>query len=60
MFGWLREAGGVAEPEMLRTFNCGIGMVAVVDPARAEALAATLEAAGERVYRIGASRPARA
>jgi len=54
VFGWLRDAGGVAEAEMLRTFNCGIGMVAVVDPARAETLAETLAAAGEVVHVIGA------
>ena len=53
VFGWLREAGGIAEAEMLRSFNCGIGMVAVAAPDRAEALAATLEAEGERVAVIG-------
>jgi phosphoribosylformylglycinamidine cyclo-ligase len=53
VFGWLAEAGGVAEAEMLRTFNCGIGMVAVADPARAETLAETLAAAGEVVHVIG-------
>ena len=42
VFDWLRAAGGVADAEMLRTFNCGIGMVAVVDPDRADALAAVL------------------
>jgi phosphoribosylformylglycinamidine cyclo-ligase len=53
VFAWLAAAGGVAEAEMLRTFNCGIGMVAVVAPDRADALAADLTAAGETVYRIG-------
>ncbi len=53
VFAWLRAAGGVSEPEMLRTFNCGVGLVAVVDPARAEAIAAALGAAGDGVYRIG-------
>ncbi len=53
VFGWLAGAGGVAPGEMLRTFNCGIGMVAVVAPDRADALAATLEGEGERVARIG-------
>jgi phosphoribosylformylglycinamidine cyclo-ligase len=57
VFGWLAEAGGVAEDEMLRTFNCGIGMVAAVAPDRADALAATLEAAGEQVFRIGRVAP---
>ena len=57
VFGWLREAGGIAEAEMLRSFNCGIGMVAVAAPDRAEALAATLEAEGERVAVIGRVEP---
>jgi phosphoribosylformylglycinamidine cyclo-ligase len=38
---------------MLKTFNCGIGMVAVVAPERAEALADVLHAAGEAVTVIG-------
>ena len=53
VFGWLRAAGGVAGDEMLKSFNCGIGMVAVVAPDRAEALAALLAAEGERVSVIG-------
>jgi phosphoribosylformylglycinamidine cyclo-ligase len=53
VFGWLRDAGGVADAEMLKTFNCGIGMVAVVAPDRAAALAEALEAAGQAVREIG-------
>jgi phosphoribosylformylglycinamidine cyclo-ligase len=53
VFQWLATVGGVAEAEMLRTFNCGIGMVVVVDPAGADAVAATLAAAGETVVRLG-------
>jgi phosphoribosylformylglycinamidine cyclo-ligase len=53
VFKWLASVGGVAESEMLRTFNCGIGMVAVVDPAGAEAVAAILAEAGEAVIRLG-------
>ena len=53
VFGWLARAGGIAPLEMLRTFNCGIGMVAAVPPAEAPAVTAALTAAGERVYRIG-------
>ena len=53
VFAWLGDAGGVAEAEMLKTFNAGIGMVAVVAADRAEALAALLAGAGETVHRIG-------
>ncbi|OYU50005.1 MAG: phosphoribosylformylglycinamidine cyclo-ligase [Rhizobiales bacterium PAR1] len=53
VFGWLAKAGGVAEAEMLRTFNCGIGMVIVVEPAQAAAVAALLQAQGETVSEIG-------
>ncbi len=45
IFRWLSEAGGVAEREMLRTFNCGVGMVLVVAPGEADAVLAKL---GER------------
>ena len=53
VFGWLAEAGRVAPEEMLRTFNCGIGMVLVVDAERADVVAAALGAEGERVAVIG-------
>ena len=53
MFRWLRETGGIAREEMLRTFNCGVGMILVVAPDREDALAALLEGAGETVHRIG-------
>jgi len=53
VFKWLAGAGNIAEDEMLRTFNCGIGMVAVVEPAAADAVAARLERHGERVVRLG-------
>ncbi len=53
VFAWLTEAGGIAAAEMLRTFNCGIGMAVVVAADRAEAIAAVLAEHGERVYRIG-------
>jgi len=53
VFSWLAKTGGIAEPEMLRTFNCGIGMVAVAAPAEAGRLAALLEEAGERTVRLG-------
>jgi phosphoribosylaminoimidazole (AIR) synthetase len=50
---WLAETAHIARDEMARTFNCGIGMVAVVAPAAAEHVTAALVAAGERVHRIG-------
>ncbi len=53
VFGWLAREGGVAEAEMLRTFNCGIGMVVVVDAAQAEAVSAALVQAGEAPIRLG-------
>ena len=57
VFGWLREVAGIAEGEMLKTFNCGIGMVLVVAPDRAEALAALLREAGESVHLLGHVEP---
>ena len=53
VFRWLAETANMAEPELLKTFNCGIGMIAVVQADRAEALAALLAAEGETVTRIG-------
>jgi phosphoribosylformylglycinamidine cyclo-ligase len=53
VFRWLAKAGRIAEPEMLRTFNCGIGMVAVVEPRKANAVVAVLEREGETVVRLG-------
>lgn len=50
---WLQAQGNVPRDEMHRVFNCGIGMVVVVQADQAEAVAATLTAQGERVYRIG-------
>ena len=53
VFQWLQQAGQVAEGEMWRVFNCGIGMVVVVAAAHAEAAAEQLRKAGETVYEIG-------
>jgi phosphoribosylformylglycinamidine cyclo-ligase len=53
VFRWLRAEGGIAEAEMLKTFNCGIGMVAVVAADRAGALAVQLREAGETVRVLG-------
>lgn len=53
VFSWLAKTGGVAPNEMLRTFNCGVGMIAVVSPDKADEVAAVLEAEGETVFRLG-------
>jgi phosphoribosylformylglycinamidine cyclo-ligase len=53
VFGWLSSAGGVAEAEMLRTFNCGVGMVVVVAAEEAAAVEERLRSEGEQVTRIG-------
>ena len=53
VFGWLSRTGGIAETEMLRTFNCGIGMVVMVEKAQAAVIAAALSAAGEDVIELG-------
>ncbi len=53
VFKWLADQGGMAEAEMLKTFNCGIGMVLSVDVNRADALQSLLEEAGETVCRLG-------
>ncbi|MBI3479094.1 MAG: phosphoribosylformylglycinamidine cyclo-ligase [Nitrosomonadales bacterium] len=56
LFDWLREMGNVAPHEMYRTFNCGIGMVVVVDRNDADAALAHLNAAGETATLIGTIR----
>jgi phosphoribosylformylglycinamidine cyclo-ligase len=53
VFGWLAAAGNVAEPEMLRTFNCGIGMIVVAAAADAGRVADALREAGESPVRLG-------
>ncbi|MDO5604869.1 MAG: phosphoribosylformylglycinamidine cyclo-ligase [Paracoccus sp. (in: a-proteobacteria)] len=53
VFDWLASAGGIAGAEMLKTFNCGIGMVVIADPSAADDLAALLGEAGEGVIRLG-------
>jgi phosphoribosylformylglycinamidine cyclo-ligase len=57
VFRWLKTEGGIDDHEFARTFNCGIGMVAVVAPDHADAVAATLIAAGETVYPVGQIEP---
>lgn len=53
VFAWLSRVGGMSEREMLRTFNCGVGMLAAVAAEDAEALVASLTASGETAAIVG-------
>jgi phosphoribosylformylglycinamidine cyclo-ligase len=53
VFRWLAQAGGLAQSEMLKTFNAGIGMVVVVKAKQAGHIADLLMGEGEKVYRLG-------
>lgn len=53
VFGWLAKCGGMAESEMLRTFNCGVGMIVVVANDKANEVAQVLSDAGETVCVMG-------
>jgi phosphoribosylformylglycinamidine cyclo-ligase len=53
VFQWLAQTGGVAEAEMLRTFNCGVGMVAIVAPDRASAVEAAFAQTGHSAVPLG-------
>jgi phosphoribosylformylglycinamidine cyclo-ligase len=53
VFRWLAQTANMAEAELLKTFNCGIGMILVVDETQADALTALLTASGETVTRMG-------
>ncbi len=53
IFKWLQQNGNIAESEMLRTFNCGVGMVLCVSEQDADLAMETLSNAGEQVWRLG-------
>jgi phosphoribosylformylglycinamidine cyclo-ligase len=53
VFSWLAKTGGVAANEMLRTFNCGVGMIVVVAAEDAEQVTSVLKAEGETVFALG-------
>jgi phosphoribosylformylglycinamidine cyclo-ligase len=53
VFGWISRAGELPETEMLRVFNCGIGMIAIVPAQSANDILDRLQALGERGYKIG-------
>jgi phosphoribosylformylglycinamidine cyclo-ligase len=57
VFGWLQQVGRIDDAEMLRTFNCGIGLIAVVARASADDVMRALAAAGETPLRIGEIEP---
>ena len=53
VFGWLSKSAGIEEREMLRTFNCGLGLIAIVAEDRAGHVIDAFGACGERAVRIG-------
>ena len=53
VFGWLARNAGLDEQEMLRTFNCGVGMLVAVERDEADALVSHLTDAGETAYLVG-------
>ena len=55
---WLAAQGGIAELELLRTFNCGIGMIAIVKAEAVDAVKAVLTESGEHVALLGEVVPA--
>jgi phosphoribosylformylglycinamidine cyclo-ligase len=53
VFGWLARQAGIAEREMLRTFNCGLGMMAVVAAESAGHVIDAFQESGEKAMRVG-------
>ncbi len=53
LFRWLQMKGGVADAEMVRVFNCGIGMVVIVDPSQADTAIKSLTAQGLKAWTVG-------
>jgi phosphoribosylamine--glycine ligase/phosphoribosylformylglycinamidine cyclo-ligase len=53
IFQWLKKTGNVSSQEMLRAFNCGVGMIIVVEKDRVPAVQQILEQEGETVYQVG-------
>lgn len=60
LFKWLQAQGNIADVEMYKTFNCGIGMIVIVSQERAAEAKKVLEAHGEIVYQVGNIRPQKA
>jgi phosphoribosylformylglycinamidine cyclo-ligase len=59
VFKWLAECGGIAEAELLRTFNCGIGMIVIAKADAVEMVTEILNDAGETVTQLGQLIPAK-
>jgi len=53
VFGWLARSAGIEEREMLRTFNCGIGLIAIASPERSADVLDAFAAAGQTAVAIG-------
>jgi phosphoribosylformylglycinamidine cyclo-ligase len=53
IFGWLARTGGIAQSEMLRTFNCGVGMIAVVAPDKVGDVRKALDEENKRSFVFG-------
>lgn len=53
IFKWLAKTGDVTATEMLKTFNCGIGMILVVETQHADEVKEILQESGETVYKVG-------
>lgn len=58
VFGWLAGAGGISDQEMLRTFNCGVGLIAVVPEGSAQGCVDAFASAGDVAQIVGVLRPA--
>jgi len=58
VFRWMAESAALSDDDLARTFNCGIGMVVIVAPDKADEAQRILSEAGESVYRIGEVQPA--
>jgi phosphoribosylformylglycinamidine cyclo-ligase len=59
VFGWLKRAGNLGDEEMLRTFNCGVGLVLVAGAREVDEVLAALTAGGEQPFVVGAIEPGR-
>ncbi len=59
VLAWLMDEAGLDETEMLRTFNCGVGLIAIATPAKADAAMRAFARAGETAFIIGELTPAR-